>query len=89
MYFYWRWYGSGLTELEEKANNVADDEADLSTRVEHRATRNFLEILVVALNQGTLGEHEVEGESGQGEREEETDPDESRVGPDHTTVSNH
>ena len=78
-----------LTELDEKTENVSDDETDLSTLSEHRATRNLLKVIIVALNQGALGEHEVERECGQGEREEEGDPDESRVCLDHATVSNH
>jgi len=76
-------------ELEEKAKNGTENEADLSARVEHRATSDFVEVLVVTLDQGTLGEHEVERESSQAEREEEADPDENRVDLDHATVSNH
>ena len=78
-----------LTELEEETDNVADDKADLSAGGEHRATRDLVEVIVVTLNQRALGEHEVERESSQAEREEEAQPDEERVGLDHATVSNH
>jgi len=76
-------------ELEEKTDNVADDETNLPVRGEHRATRDLIEAVVVALDHRALGKHDVEGESGQGDREEEADPDEDRVGLDHATVSNH
>ena len=36
-----------------------------------------------------VGEHEVGRENGQGEGEQEADPDENRVGLDHAAVSNH
>lgn len=78
-----------LTEIDEKTDDVADEETDLSTRAEYRTARNFLEVLVVALNQVALGEHEVGRENGQGEGEQEADPDENRVGLDHAAVSNH
>jgi hypothetical protein len=76
-------------ELDEKTENVSDDETNLSTLSEHRATRNLLKVAIVALNQGALGKHEVECECGQGDREEEADPDETRVCLDHATVPNH
>lgn len=78
-----------LTEIDEKTDDIANEESDLSSRTEYRTTRNLLEILVVALNQATLGEHEVGRENGQGEGEQEADPDENRVGLDHAAVSNH
>jgi len=56
-------------ELDEKCNNVADDETSLFTRGEHRVTSSFFEVLVVAPKQGALGEHEVERESSQSEGE--------------------
>jgi len=56
-------------ELDEKADDVADDETNLFAPAEHRTTSDLLEVLVIALNQGALREHEVEGESSQSERE--------------------
>jgi len=78
-----------LTKLEEKTNDAADDQANLSTRVEYFATINLVEILVVTLNQRALGERDIARERGQSEGEEEAEPDEERVGLDHATVSNH
>lgn len=78
-----------LTKLDEESENVSNDERDLSTRIEHRATSNLFQVFIQALDQGALGEHEVEHESSQAEREEEADPDESRVCPDHATVSDY
>ena len=40
-----------LTELDEKTNNAADDQQNLSGRVEHFAAIYLVEILVVTLNQ--------------------------------------
>jgi len=76
-------------EIDEKTDDVADEETDLSSRAEYRTTRNLLEVLVVALNQVTLGEHEVGRENSQCKGEQEADPDENRVGFDHAAVSNH
>jgi len=56
-------------ELDEKADDVADDETNLFAPAEHRTASDLLEVLVIALNQGALREHEVEGESSQSERE--------------------
>ena len=75
--------------MEEETNDVADNEGDLSTRVEDRATRDLIVVAIVTLNQRALGEDEVERESGQGERGEEAHPNENRVGLDHATVSDH
>lgn len=58
-------------EMEEKANNVTDDKANLSTRVEDRATGNFVVVAIETLNQRALGEDEVERECRQCERGEE------------------
>jgi len=76
-------------EIDEKADDIADEETDLSARAEYRTARNLVEVLVVALDQAALGEHEVGREDGQGEGEQEADPDENRVGLDHAAVSNH
>lgn len=75
--------------MEEEANNVANDETDFSTRAEDRAARDLVVVAVVTLNQRALGEDEVECKSGQGQRREEADPNENRVGFDHATVSDH
>jgi hypothetical protein len=85
----WRRCGNVLTEIDEKADDIADEETDLSARAEYRTARNLVEVLVVALDQAALGEHEVGREDGQGEGEQEADPDENRVGLDHAAVSNH
>jgi len=74
-------------EMEEESDDVADDKTDLSTRAENRATRNLVVVTIVTLNQRALGKDEVEGECGQGERGEEANPNEDRVGFDHATVS--
>jgi len=76
-------------KLEEKTNDAADDQANLSARVEYFTTIDFVEILVVTLNQRALGKRDIARECGQAEGEEETEPDEERVGLDHATVSNH
>jgi hypothetical protein len=79
----------GLTQLEEKSNNVGDDETDFSAGAKHCTARNLIEVLVETLNQRALGKHEVEREPSQAEREEEAEPDEEGVGFDHAAVSNH
>jgi len=76
-------------EMEEEANNVADDETDFSTRTENRATRDLVVAAVVTLDQRALGEDDVECKCSQGEREEEAHPNEGRVGFNHTAVSGH
>jgi hypothetical protein len=75
--------------MEEETNDVADNEGNLSTRAEDRATRDLIVVAIVTLDQRALGEDEVECECGQGERGEEAHPDENRVGLDHATVSDH
>lgn len=75
--------------MEEEANNVTDDEANLSTSVEDRATRNFVVAAIVTLDQRALGEDEVERECRQRDRGEEAYPNENRVCFDHATVSDH
>jgi len=76
-------------QLEEKSNNVGDDETDFSAGAKHCTARNLIEVLVETLNQRALGKHEVEREPSQAEREEEAEPDEEGVGFDHAAVSNH
>jgi len=76
-------------EMEEEANHVANDETDFSARAEDRTTRDLVVVAVVTLNQRALGEDEVECKSGQGQRREEAQPNENRVGFDHATVSDH
>ena len=51
--------GNRLTELEEKTDDAASDETNLSTRIEHRATSNLFEVLVQTLDQRALREDEV------------------------------
>lgn len=68
---------NGLTEMEEEANDVADDETDFSACAEKRATGDLIATAVLTLNQRALGEDEVECESGQNERGEEADPNEN------------
>ena len=80
---------NGLTKMEEEANDVAEDETDFSASAENRATRDLVVVAIVTLNQSALGEDEVEGKCGQGERGEEANPDKNRVGFDHATVSDH
>jgi len=75
--------------MEEETDDVADNEANLSTRAENRATRDLIVAAIVTLDQRALGEDEVECECGQGERGEEAQPNENRVGLDHATVSDH
>jgi len=75
--------------MDEKTNDVDDDETDFSTRTENRVARDLVVVLIVALNQRALGEDEIEREHGQGERGEEAHPNENRVGFDHAAVSNH
>ena len=75
--------------MEEESDDIADDETDFSTGAENGAARNLVVAAVVTLDYRALGEDEVEGECGQGERGEEADPNENRVGFDHATVSDH
>jgi len=76
-------------EMEEKTNDVDDDEPDLPTSAENRAASNFLAVAIDALDQRALGEDEVERECSQTQRGEEAHPNEDGVSLNHTTVSDY